>query len=318
MSNTQERLEELVVERDSPGRSIWWRRSIGTLCRSEVYWRWVGNWKPWLLHRLFPPALDRVQRQVLDQLRCRGIAMTTVDQLGVQGAFRELEDWVRCYDSAMAGELAQRRDRAEDPGFKTYLVQMLGPWPTLRPPSISVRFSVQPAILGVVNSYFGMFTRLRGFNFWRNIATTAPPRNSQLWHRDPEDRRIIKLFVYLSDVDAGAGPLTYVPGTHSRGALRVQPESYLEEPGDPLRSTDAQMSAVVPPDRWLTATGPRGTVVLVDTRGYHKGGQARDRDRILYTATFTSQRSYWPDQFRRTDPLPRCRDRSVAFALGAR
>src|SRR3954449_6871311 len=103
MSPTQERLERYAMESDSRRRSSRLRRSIDSVRQSEVYWRWVGNWKPWLLHRLFPPALDRVQRQVLDQLRCRGIAMTTVDQLGVQGAFRELEDWVRCYDSAMAG-----------------------------------------------------------------------------------------------------------------------------------------------------------------------------------------------------------------------
>src|SRR5215218_7091532 len=101
-----------------------------------------------------------------------------------------------------------------------------------------------PAILDVVNSYFAMYTRLRQFNFWRNFATKTPPRNSQLWHRDPDDRLIVNLFVYLSDVDSGAGPLSYVPGSHGLGDLRIRPESHLEEFGDPLRSTDAQMSAV--------------------------------------------------------------------------
>ena len=99
---------------------------IHSLRPSELYWRYLGNWKPSLLHRLFPPALDQVQRELLDQLRRRGIAMTTVEQLGLQGAFAELEDWVRCYDAAMASDLARRRERAEDPGFKTYLIQLLG------------------------------------------------------------------------------------------------------------------------------------------------------------------------------------------------
>jgi hypothetical protein len=307
----------IAMEWPGAGDRSRWRRLAEAMRGSELYWRCVDNWKPSLLHCLFPPALDDVQRELLDQLWGRGIAITTVERLGLQAAFAELEDWVRCYDAAMAPALARRREHAENPGFKTYLVEMLGPRPVLNPRSISVRFSLQAAVLNVVNSYFGMYTRLLQFNLWRNFATAAPPRNSQLWHRDPDDRQIVKLFVYLSDVDAGAGPLSYVPGTHSRGQLRVRPESHLEEAGDPLRSTDAQMSAVVPPDRWLTATGGKGTLVLVDTRGYHKGGLARERDRVLYTAMFTSQRSHRPEYFHRLHPPPPSCSRSVAFALGA-
>jgi hypothetical protein len=116
------------------------------------------------------------------------------------------------------------------------------------------------------------------------------------------------LFVYLTDVTDAADPLTYILGTHR---LR---ESRAEAAGA-LSSTDEQTSVVVPKGRWLTTMGPRGTVVLADTRGYHKAGLARDRDRILYTCMFASQASPFPEYFERKMPIRIASDRALAFAL---
>jgi hypothetical protein len=61
--------------------------------------------------------------------------------------------------------------------------------------------------------------------------------------------------------------------------------------------------------------GPKGTVVLADTRGYHKAVLARDRDRILYNCMFTSQASPFPECFERKTPIRISSDRALAFAL---
>jgi len=86
------------------------------------------------------------------------------------------------------------------------------------------------------------------------------------------------MFVCLTDVDEGAGPLTYAPGTHAQGTVKTVVESKWVREGatDVRRSDDAQMDVVVPKRSWITAIGPKGTVVLADTRGYHKGGGIRD------------------------------------------
>ena len=41
--------------------------------------------------------------------------------------------------------------------------------------------------------------------------------SSQRWHRDPEDRKLCKVFIYLNDVDENAGHFTYVKGSHYLG-----------------------------------------------------------------------------------------------------
>jgi len=158
-----------------------------------------------------------------------------------------------------------------------------------------------------------MFTRLRYYNIWHTLATSGAPRESQLWHRDREDFLIMKVFIYLVDVGDEAGPFTYALGTHPKGALRREPEFGLE--GHVRRSTDDQMAAVVPASRWLTARGSRGTVVFADTRGYHKGGLARGRDRVMYTCMFTSRVSQSRELFDRSRPVAPAADPAAAFAV---
>jgi hypothetical protein len=172
--------------------------------------------------------------------------------------------------------------------------------------------------LGIVNSYYGMLTKLRSFNVWYNFPTQEDARESQLWHRDPEDRLILKMFVYLTDVDEKTGALSYVPGTHNQGTLKIAPRSTLIKEGrlTVRRVDDLHMNAAVPKELWVTAVGPKGTVVLVDTRGYHKGGLVLEGERIVYTCMFTSQASTCPELFKRQHRIPGCVDRAVAFAIG--
>jgi hypothetical protein len=153
---------------------------------------------------------------------------------------------------------------------------------------IFFRFAVHKEILQVVNAYLNMFARLSYVDVWHTFATDRPARSSQLWHSDHDDLYyILKLFVYLSDVDEGAGPFTYAAGTHHFGNLRRRP-AYLFREGQTTRSDDSQMAEIIPPARWVQALGEKGTIVFADTRGYHKGGLARKSDRLMYVCRFTA------------------------------
>jgi hypothetical protein len=158
-----------------------------------------------------------------------------------------------------------------------------------------------------------MYTRLRYYNVWHTFATTGEARESQLWHRDREDFKILKVFVYLSDVDEGAGALTYARGSQRSRGLKSNPECFVE--GGVKRSKDEQMAAVVPPERWVQAKGPTGTIVFADTSGYHKGGLARERDRLMYVCMFTSPSSQSKELFRRCGEPARSADKALTFAL---
>jgi len=259
--------------------------------------------------------------RIVDHLNRHGIAISSVDRLfGSDSCFEELKHAVEQLETEWSDRIEQARVAADpgEIGQKTFILQFLGDRPDLDPQSIYARFALQPQILEIANSYFGMYTQLRYYNVWHTLRTRGPARESQLWHHDREDHLILKLFIYLSDVDAGAGPFTYAPGTHRKGRHRRASES-IDEKGV-KRWTDDQMSLVIPPDRWIRATGPTGTIVFADTRGYHKGGLARERDRILYTCLFTSPTSQAPELFQRPKQmlLPAGKAQARALAMPAR
>jgi hypothetical protein len=105
---------------------------------------------------------------------------------------------------------------------------------------------------------------------------------SQRWHRDPEDEHVVKLFVYLSDVDDGAGPFEYVRGSATGG--RYGDLWPWQRQG--LTAISDELEDAVAPEDVLTMRGPAGTIVLCDTGGFHRGGFARTAPRILSVATY--------------------------------
>ncbi len=256
--------------------------------RTDLTWRYVANLWPTVSYRLHAEAPTAPARSVLQNLDRDGIAITTADALLGAGAAEQLfaaADEVR---RERASEVAAARAELErSAGGKAFLVQLLGYHPALDPRSPFAAFALHPTVLQIVNGYYRMFVRLRHYNVWHNLRTSKPATQSQWWHRDPEDLYILKLFVALDDVDEGCGPFTYAVGTHHKGRVRKTPR-YTHKDGSTKRSSDDQMSAVVPPERWVKGIGPRGTMIFADTHGYHKGGLARERDRLLYVAEYTS------------------------------
>jgi len=283
----------------------------------ELTWRYTFNLTPTLAYKFHPGSLSGEAARVLADLNRNGIAITSARTLlGASSCYDELSGAVESLENDTANHLEAERlaaNNADATEQKTFLVELLGARPVLDPSSVYARFALQKPILQIANAYFGMYTWLRYYNVWHTFATQSPARQSQLWHYDREDYFILKIFVYLSDVDDGAGPFTYAAGSHHKGKSRREPPYFLE--GHIRRSTDQQMAEAVPPGRWIKGVGPKGTIIFADTRGYHKGGLARERDRIMYTCLFTSQTSQSQDFFERNGNMTLPRDNQEVFAL---
>ena len=265
-------------------------RTVGK--RSELTWRYLLNLQPTLSYALNPGALPNEAARVLYDLNRNGVALTSVQALlGENSCYGELTRAVDQREVDMASQLDAFRASMVDgtqAAQKRYVTGLLPENGPLNPRDVYVRLALQDPIPQIVNAYYGMYVSLRHCNIWHNFVTKDKPSQSQLWHRDPEDRYILKMFVYLVDVDEGSGPFVYAGGSHPKRKLPRAP-AFHHKDGNTPRSDDAQMAEVVPADQWVTCLGPRGTIVFADTRGYHKGGLARERDRILYVCEFLSQ-----------------------------
>lgn len=260
----------------------------------ELTWRYVLNLGPTAAYAMSGVAATGEAARVVHDLNRDGVAITSAEALlGKDSCYADLARETEAGFEKCAEAMAEARadaDRNSGGKQKPFMYFLLGQEPKIDPRSVYARFALQAPITAVVNQYMGMYCSLCTYNVWYNFVTKGPATQSQLWHRDPEDRYILKMFMCLSDVDDGAGPFTYAPGTHQKGTSRQLPP-YLHKDGMTPRSDDSQMATVVPPERWVTCKGKKGTIIFADTRGYHKGGLVRQTDRILYIAEYLSSAS---------------------------
>lgn len=260
------------------------------LRHNEFTWRYGLNFRPTVAYRFSSFGLDEREAEVVDQLNENGFAKTTVfDLFDDPTCFKQLAQATEELEKERADDIELARKEAvsaEPREGKSFKISLLGPKPVFDIESPFARFAMQETFLKIANTYFAMYAKIKYYNVWRNFAVDHPAKSSQLWHHDRDDNYILKVFVYLSDVTEGVGPFTYALGTHRKGKRKVSPENFVE--GGVERSTDEQMNKVLPPQFCERATGPKGTIVFADTRGYHKGGLARAEERLLYTFMFTS------------------------------
>ena len=145
-------------------------------------------------------------------------------------------------------------------------------------------------LLDVANAYLRLWSKLSYVDLWYTAQQPASDDRvaSQNWHVDFDDKHLLKAFVYLSDVGPEQGPFEYVPGSQPGG------RHHDVRPWVPMgygRVDDADVSRSVPPEEIATFTGPKGTLILCNTSGLHRGGFATAGPRVLATATYCSPAS---------------------------
>jgi len=229
-------------------------------------------------------------KPVIEEFKENGMVKTNIQTVFNDiKPFDDINEYFQILENAQDEIIQKYRNSVNDAdsiGAKTFMLFLLGEKPILDKNSPAYKFASLKEIKALADAYFGMDTILKYYNFWHTVPTNTPPRESQLWHRDREDLQIFKMFLYFKDVDLGSGPFTYAPKTHLLGSIHTEPEFHLE--GTTRRTTDEQMAKIVPKDKWIVSTGKVGDIVLADTHGFHKGGQATEYERLLYTCMYTS------------------------------
>jgi hypothetical protein len=260
--------------------------------RYELNQKYLRN--PSSTHRLHshPPTLTASQRDTIAELTTRGIAFLAQDQLGVPP-----NDWDDL--RRLVGEFARServRDRIRDfpdlarqrkLGGDDYMVKLFPEGPTLDLDHPLLRIGLGSPLLDTVNGYLGMWGKLIYTDVWHTIPLDIGHRiGSQSWHRDPEDRRMIKAYLYCADVDQGAGPMEYIPESAAGGRYgRLWAWKPLVTHAERYPS-DEEISARLPAAERVVCAGTEGTFVICDTDGLHRGGVSVSSPRILATWTY--------------------------------
>jgi len=180
---------------------------------------------------------------------------------------------------------------------KEYLVMCYGKGATISASHPLLKLCQSREVQDILKSYFETEPRLTALDYWLTLPAVQPARTgSQNWHRDHEDERLVKLFIYLSDVDEEAGPTEYIEGSFHGGPNDVLSMGRAFVLGDYLTSREDEMRR-----RGLVAfrrsmVGPKWTMVFINTSGIHRGGFG-SKERAMANITFTSQASRAPMRF---------------------
>jgi len=160
------------------------------------------------------------------------------------------------------------------------------------PDSAPFRLATMPSVVRAVADYLGSFPQLY------NITAVFSPssdqigtvgaegwKGSQLFHRDGEDRRLLKLWILCSDVTEDHGPTMVLPsGLSQRLAHRLRYAPGTKIPDEPFL------------DHWnslTAAVGPVGTVYATDTAScFHFGSRTtQESSRLVLMVHYMTEHS---------------------------
>lgn len=151
-------------------------------------------------------------------------------------------------------------------------------------------------IKNIVQAYIKCETRLHHLELSQSIPRDVGADNelllSQNWHRDPGVGRIVKVFIYMSDVELDDGPFTYLKKSRS-----------YEEYGNLLRQKyfglggrydrkNLELKGVINKEDIKICSGQAGTIIFADTTAIHKGGDSRRNSRIMSTFAYFNSHNY--------------------------
>ena len=214
------------------------------------------------------PALSHFYQDVLAALRAQGAYTTHLDELSVPGTDLMVNK---------AWEVLQDAQQFYQDGARSRIPSKV----LNQHPEIFLWGAHEP-LLDLVENYIQLPVYYLGAELKKEVANNSL-EGVRHWHIDKEDRRMVKVIIYLDDVDAQGGPFEYIQKTLSQTTARALNYSS-------GFVADDLMSNYMPPEYWHTCVGSKHSAFIVDTSSvFHRAKPPANRDRYSITYHYISQ-----------------------------
>lgn len=141
------------------------------------------------------------------------------------------------------------------------------------------------SFLSIAQEYLGCEPIADVLSMWwhTNFCATPDAEAAQYFHFDMDRFKWLKIFIYLTDVESDNGPHSFVEGSHKSGAIPAQilNRGY-------VRISDEEIAGVYSSELVHSFTAPRGTIIIEDTRGLHKGIHVSGNSRLILQMQFSN------------------------------
>ncbi len=143
-----------------------------------------------------------------------------------------------------------------------------------------------PTFRVIAAEYINAAPILCSINQW--YSSTQPPSSDdhggQQYHFDMSRAKWLNFFVYLTDVGPEDGPHCYVKKSH---LFKVNAAKPLLKRGY-VRISDKDIEQAYGKDSIVELTGKKGTIMAVDTIGFHRGKPPIDNHRLIFEIIYAS------------------------------
>jgi hypothetical protein len=258
-----------------------------------------NDWLSWFISRqhpprqitLFPQVLTPLGEGVLDEITndLRETGFAILDQKVPEGVCDQLREFATREEAillptGMPGAAVQRavydaqHPRAVIYSFENESVLLN---------SVVQSFLIDPVILSIAQAYLNCEPIADMTELWWSTKFNDRPDGeaAQLYHFDMDRIKWLKFFIYLTDVDHDCGPHSFVAGSHRTGGIprELRKRGY-------VRLEDDEVARYYPARDVVEFTAPRGTIIVEDTRGLHKGQHIRHGHRLMLQFQFSNSR----------------------------
>jgi hypothetical protein len=143
-------------------------------------------------------------------------------------------------------------------------------------------WAMDERLLDIVENYIGLPIYYLGVEV-RHEFPDGKVTGVRQWHIDTEDRRMLKIIVYLNDVDEQGGPFEYMSKNLTQEAVKkLRYNSGLV--------SDEKMSETIPESKWTACVGSENTTIFVDPCNiFHRAKPPTKKDRLSMTFHYISQ-----------------------------
>lgn len=217
------------------------------------------------------PILSTSDKSLLETIKREGVAITSLESLGITSTPRFFQAAKNLMQEIPKSIYAQKNE------FVVHATsQQIMEYPEI------FLWGLEQRLLNIVENYVGLPVAYHGAYFRRDIANKIE-RKSRLWHMDKEDRKVLKIIVYLNNIGDDGGPFQYIPQslTSTAASFLKYNYEYIQE---------KTMERVIPPSHWKSCTGSSGTVVFATTSSiFHRGKIPLTSDRFAVFFDYTSR-----------------------------
>jgi Phytanoyl-CoA dioxygenase (PhyH) len=137
--------------------------------------------------------------------------------------------------------------------------------------------------LSIAQAYLGCKPICDSVAMWWSTSHSRTNQDrsdaAQLYHFDMDRLKFIKFFIYLTDVTPETGPHSYIRGSHKH-----KPKMLLRDE----RISDTELYYYYSAEDFIEIIGDSGTVIAVDTRGFHKGKPLEKGERLIFEIEFSN------------------------------